>query len=830
MNTEPKSPLAPLPPESLFSPCDPAALDFTTTETLADIDVGQLHPRAVDAMKLGLDIRHDGYNLFVLGDAGSGRHAIVAQLLAGQQQSGSPPADWCYVNNFAEPSRSRLLRLPAGRGARLRDDMQRLVGELAPAIAAAFESDDYRSRIESMQDEAKQREDEALRGLGREAAQVGVALLRTPQGFVFAPMKTGEETLSPQEFEQLPEARQQEFRQHMETLHERLHKLMNEFPRWRREMQGRIKELSRETLRLAVGHLVEELRPGYADLPEVGAHFDAVMRDIIESGESLREPGRGEEEGETTYFAGNISVQRYLVNLLVGNAPDDGRPVVHEDHPTLQNLVGRVEHLVHMGTLVSNFMLIKAGALHRANGGFLVLDALKVLSQPYAWEGLKRALKSGEIRIESLSELIGLTSTLQLEPEPVPLDVKLVLIGERLTYYLLAELDPEFPELFKINADLDSEVERSPDNTRHYARLIATLARRLGPRHFTAGAVAAIVEHAARLAADAQRLTTRTRPLGDLMSEADHFAALANAVLIDRPHVEAALAARRHRHERIRQRYQEEILRGQLLVSTSGSHVGQVNGLAVVMLGEGTFAHPVRITATVRMGEGEVVDIEREVELGGPIHSKGVLILASFLAARFGFNAPLSLKASLVFEQSYGGVEGDSASLAELAALMSALSGLPIRQSLAVTGSVNQFGVVQPVGGINEKIEGFFDICAARGLTGDQGVLIPAPNIAHLMLRDDVVDAVRGGRFNIWAVGGVDQALELLTGIPAGEPNDKGEIPADSVNFQVAVQLAELARLRQSYSRSRGQPRRRRKAPAKTDRKPPTPANGAGGH
>lgn len=826
---EPKPPLAPLPPELLYSPCDPATLDFGSTESLVDIDVGQLHPRAVEALKLGLDIRHDGYNLFVLGDAGSGRHAIVEQLLANERSAGMPPADWCYVNNFAEPSHSKLLRLPAGRGTRLRDDMQRLVGELAPAIAAAFESNEYRSRIESMQDEEKQREEAALRSLGREAAQLGVALLRTPQGFVFAPMKNGEETLSQQEFEQLPEERQQQLHRHIETLHEQLHKLMNEFPHWRRELQGRIKDASRETLRLAVGHLVEELRPAYADLPEVGAHLDAVMRDIIESGESLREPGHGDDEGETTFFSGSISVQRYLVNLLVGNPADDGRPVVHEDHPTLQNLVGRVEHLVHMGTLVSNFMLIKAGALHRANGGFLILDAMKVLGQPYAWEGLKRALKAGEIRIESLSELIGLTSTLQLEPEPVPLDVKVVLIGERLTYYLLAELDPEFPELFKIDADLDSEVERNPENTRHYARLIATLARRLGLRHFTAGAVAAIVEHAARLAADARRLTTRTRLLADLMSEADHFAGQASAALTDRPHVDAALDARRHRHERVRQRHQEEILRGQLLVSTTGSHVGQINGLAVVMLGEGTFAHPVRITATVRMGEGEVIDIEREVELGGPIHSKGVLILASFLAARFGFNTPLSLKASLVFEQSYGGVEGDSASLAELVALMSALSGIPIRQSLAVTGSVNQFGVVQPVGGINEKIEGFFDICAARGLTGDQGVLIPAPNVMHLMLRPAVVDAVRGGRFGIWAVSNVDQALELLTGIPAGEPNDKGEIPAGSVNFQVAVQLAELARLRQSYSRARSQPRRRRKAPAKAAKKPPSPSGSAGG-
>lgn len=819
MRTQP-----PLDAQTLYTPCDPAVLDFSSTAAVPDIDIGCLQPRAVEALRLGLDMRHEGYNLFVVGETGSGRHAILAQLLEAERGDGDPAADWCYVHNFAAPTQPNLLRLPAGRGARLAADMQRLVGELAPAIAAAFESEDYRSRIESLQEEEKQREDAALRKLGHEAATVGVALLRTPQGFVFAPMKTSEETLSQEEFEQLPEERQQEFRKHIEAFHEQLHKLFNEFPRWRREVQARIREASRETLRLAVGHLFEELKPAYADLPEVSEHLDAVMHDIVESGESLRESPRGEEEGDATVFAGSISVQRYLVNLLVENPPDGRRPVVFEDHPTLQNLVGRVEHMVHMGTLVSNFMLVKAGALHRANGGFLVLDALKVLGQPYAWEGLKRALRSGEIRIESLSELIGLTSTIQLEPEPVPLDVKVVLVGDRLTWYLLFEYDPEFRELFKIDADFDSEVDRSPDNTRLYARLIAGLARRRNLRPLAPAAVARLIEHAARLSGDAQRLTAQTRPIDDLMREADHFAGLAKAATIERAHVEAALDAKRRRHERLRRRYHEEILRGLLLISTEGSHVGQINGLAVVALGEATFAHPVRITATVRMGEGEVIDIEREVELGGPIHSKGVLILSSFLAARFGYSTPLSLKASLVFEQSYGGVEGDSASLAELAALLSALSGVPIRQSLAVTGSVNQFGVVQPVGGINEKIEGFYDICAARGLTGEQGVLIPAQNVCHLMLRQEVVDAVREGRFHIWAVSGIDEAMELLTGLPAGEPDEKGEIPPGSVNFLVAVQLAELARMRQSIGGREGRLHRRRKPAIKHH--PPKPAPG----
>ena len=618
---------------------------------------------------------------------------------------------------------------------------------------------------------------------------------------MFAPLKGGEETLSAEEFAQLPEERQQELGKQMEVFHEKMHDLTNEFPHWRRELQNRIKAAGQEVLKLAVGHLIEELRPAYADLPGVGTYLDAAMRDIVESGESLRESTKSDEESETTFYSGTISIQRYRVNLLVENADDGRRPVVHEDHPTLQNLVGRIEHLVHMGTLVSNFMLIKAGALHRANGGFLVLDALKVLSQPYAWEGLKRALQSGEVRIESLSELIGWTSTVQMEPQPMPLDLKVVLIGERLIYFLLSEYDPEFPALFKINADMESDLERNPANTRLYAQLIAMLARRSQLRPLSAAAVARVIEHAARLASDAERLTTRTQPIDNLMREADHFAAQAAAGQIERAHIEQAIAAHRQRHESIRKRYQDEILRGQLLIDTAGLHVGQINGLAVIPLGEGSFAHPVRITATVRMGEGEVIDIEREVELGGPIHSKGVLILSSFLAARFGWAVPLSLKASLVFEQSYSGVEGDSASLAELAALLSALSGIPIRKSLAVTGSVNQFGVVQPVGGINEKIEGFFDICTARGLSAEQGVLIPAANVCHPMLRQEVVEAVRQGHFNIWAVGNIDEAMELLTGVAAGEPDAKGELPPDSINFLIALQLAELAQMRQDYAR-----------------------------
>lgn len=798
------SPIAPLPPEALHTACDPTALGFASSDELPDLEAAQIHGRAVQAMQLGLEMPHQGYNLFLLGESGSGRHAITQQLLETQRQGGLPPSDWCYVYNFDETTRPDLLRLPCGRGPKLRDDMQHFVEALTPAINAVFQGDAYRSRIESLQEEAKQREATALKALGDEASKHGIGLVRTPSGLVFVPLKDdGETPYSPEDFEKLPEQRRQELTDNLRELHEQLHKLMSEFPRWHQEMLNRMRQAGSDALRTTVTHMVEDLKPPYADLPEVTAYLDSVLQDIIESGESLRASTHSEGDMETTTYSGSLAVQRYLVNLLVENPADGSRPVVYEDHPTLQNLLGRIENMVHMGTLVSNFTLIRAGALHRANGGFLVLDALKVLSQPYAWEGLKRCLKAGVIRIESLSDLLGLTSTVQLEPEPVPLDLKLVLIGERLVYYLLSQYDPDFAALFKINADMESEIERTPVNTAAYARLIATLARRDQLRPLSAAAVARLIEHAARLASDAQRLTTQTQPLNDLMREADHFAAQGGAAQLGLEHVEAALQAHEHRHERLRERYREQILRGQILVDTAGEHVGQVNGLAVITLGESTFAHPVRITATVRVGDGEVVDIEREVKLGGPIHSKGVLILSSFMAARYGLHLPLSLRASLVFEQSYGGVEGDSASVAELAALLSAVAGVPLRQSLAVTGSVNQFGVVQPVGGINEKIEGYFDICAARGLTGEQGVLIPASNVTHLMLRPNVVQAVREGRFRVWAVSTVDEALELLTGLPAGVPDGQGQAPEGTLHARVAAGLVHLARLRKEFGRDK---------------------------
>ncbi len=796
------TPPPPLDPQLLFRRCDPATLDFATTAELPDHADSLGQERAAEAIRFALAVEHSGYNLFVLGEPGSGRHALVQRLLEEQADPAQQPNDWCYIHNFAEASKPRLLRLPAGRGTQLRHDMQQFVAELGVAISAGFESDEYRSQIEAIQEELKQREESSLQEIGNTAIQQGVALMRTPQGFTFAPMK-GEEPMDHEQFEQLPEEERTRIGAAIKTLGERLEKLLQQFPRWRREAQTRVKQTSRETMSRAVGHLIEELKERYVDLPNVLAFLDEVLHDIAETGEALRESQKGDGDAVSLAMTGELSLQRYQVNLLVNHGDRRAAPIVSEDNPSYPNLVGRVDNIAHLGTLVTNFTLIKAGALHLANGGTLLIDLLKLLVQPYAWEGLKRALRSRQIRIESLGQVFGWGGSLPLEPEPMPLDVKVVLFGERYHYYLLAELDPDFAELFKVAADFENEVPRNDSSARGYAQLIAMLARRDKLRPFARDAVARLIEEGSRIAGDAERITLLTRRIADLMREAEHIAKSAGNDNVTAADIDAAIAAQLRRADRLPSRIREEMLRGTLLIDSADAHVGQVNGLAVAELGEFAFGHPVRITATARLGDGEVIDIEREAELGGSIHSKGLLILAAFLAARYSREIPLSLAASIVFEQSYGPVEGDSASLAELCALLSAISAVPIRQSLAVTGSVNQYGQVQAIGGVNEKIEGFFSVCQARGLTGNQGVVIPEANVKHLMLRREVVAAAEQGKFHIYAVAEVDQAISLLTGLPSGDPDENGIVPSGSINYLVATQLAQMSQTRQEYGGAR---------------------------
>lgn len=800
----------PIPPELLYRVCRPEELAFETTAELPPVEDGIGQKRAASALRLALGMQHPGYNLFALGEHGAGKYAFVRGAVEKAQASWPAPSDWCYVNNFAEPHKPHALRLPAGRARPLRDDVDRLIEELRLALPAAFESEEYRNRKTVIQEQFKERQEQGFHALQERAKRCDVAILRTPMGLALAPLRDGE-VLGPQEFEALTAEEKQQRQQASEQMQKELGEFLHEVPGWEKQQRELLRALDREITVFVVGRPFDELMARWAELPEVAAHLTTVRQDVIDNVDDFlpKEAGPQIVLGPPGRVGGEPDpLRRYRINVLVANtAPADAgadarpaAPIIYEDHPTLPNLVGRVEHLAQFGTLVTDFTLIKAGALHRANGGCLILDARKVLSNPLAWETLKRVLRSSCIRIESPAEQLGWSATTTLEPQPIPLDVKVVLLGEPILYYLLNAHDPEFSELFRVAADFETAVDRDADGTRMFAGLIGTLAQRAGAKPLSRSGVARVVEHASRLAGDALKLTTHTDTLEDLIREADFWANEASATLIEDCHVEEAIAARIFRSDRLRERVQEQIARGTVLIETEGARVGQINGLSVLQLDRFAFGKPSRISCQVRLGKGEVIDIEREVALGGPLHAKGVLILSSYLAGRYARERPLSLSASLVFEQSYGGIEGDSASSAELYALLSALAQIPVRQSLAVTGSVDQQGRVQAIGGVNEKIEGFFDICRERGLSGEQGVIIPRTNVPHLMLRKDVVEACREGRFRIFAVASIDEGMAILTGVPAGEADAVGEFPIGSVNRAVAGRLAAFLRSAQKYA------------------------------
>ena len=816
---------APLASEALYRRCTLEGLTFATTDELDDLPTIVGQDRAREAVEFGVGVRSRGYNLFVLGPAGLGKRTLVREMLEARAALEPPAPDWCYVNNFTQPHRPHALRLPSGYGNRLRRDMEQFVEELRASIPAMFESEEYRTRAEQIEAEIGERQEKIFVELGKEASKDGIALVHTPAGFSLAPMRNGE-VLSSEEYEKLPESDHQRLEAKLEELQKKLQKAILQVHQLHKEKRARIKHLNREMTMMAVGTLTEEIKGKYPDLPEVQTYLNEVQADVLEYIDEFRRS----PETETNILglpAGEPpSFRRYEVNVIVGNDhPGSGAPVVVEEYPTHGNLLGRIEHIARLGTLVTDFTLLKAGALHRANGGYLVVDAYKLLTQPFSWVGLKRTLSTGEIRTESLAEAYSLISTVGLQPEPIPLDVKVVLLGERLIYYLLLAFDPEFRELFKVAADFEDELMRSGEHEALYARLIATLVHRDRLLPFERSAVARTIEQGARWAGDSERLSAHVEGLGDLLSEADHWARKSGSQTVAATHVQQAIDSQLRRSGRIREKMHKAILRGDLLIDTDGETVGQVNGLSVNLVGDDAFAHPTRITATTRLGDGELIDIQREVELGGPIHSKGVLILASFLASRYSSDRPHSLSARVVFEQTYGEVEGDSASVAELAALLSSLGGFPLKQSLAVTGSVNQHGQVQPIGGVNEKIEGFFDICQARGLTGQQGVIIPTANMKHLMLRTDVVDAAHAGKFHVYAVNNVDEALAALSGLSAGELDATGNFSEGSVNHRVALRLAELSLMRQAYANMTVKVRKVREPRKSGPKKPePTPS------
>lgn len=814
--SEAKAHPAGVPASELYRATDLSGLGIRTTDDLEDVGPTVGQERAVRALSFGMGMEREGFHIFAMGPENAQKKEIVSQLLRERATEEPPPPDLCYVNDFERWHRPAALQLPPGQGRELAHDMDVVLEGLASGLRAAFESEDYQTRRQVLAETAGEEHKEAFDALQARSRERDLALIRTPNGFVFAPIRDGE-VLSPDEAEALSDEERERIEKDIEELQKELGRLLRKVPSQQRELQRGIRELNREVAGLTVRDHLEQLRETYGESEEVTAFLDGVQEDVVENVQAILEADGGREGQEkdrrgrprspVAPGSGSSGVlerpelRRYRVNVAVDNGALEHAPVVYEDHPTYQHLVGRVEYASVMGTLITDFNLIKAGALHRANGGYLVLDMHRVLRQPLAWEGLKRALKAGELRVESPQQSLGMVTTVSLEPEAVSLDVKVVLMGSPVMYYLLSELDPDFPRLFKVAADFEDRMGRSADEEEVYARLLATLVGREGLRPFSRAALERIMEWGARRLGDAERLSVEVDQVLDLMREADHWCGEDGADVVTDAHVRQAVDEGIRRLARIRDRIHEEILRQTLLVDTRGRVVGQVNGLSVLSMGGFVFGRPNRITAQARMGKGDVVDIEREVELAGPIHAKGVLILAAFLGARYARTQPLSLSATLVFEQSYSGVEGDSASVAELCALLSVLSEIPIRQSVGITGSVNQRGQVQAIGGVNQKIEGFFDIWqAGLGSGGEEadgedpaGVIIPRSNLKHLMLRDDVIEAVEEGRFHVWPMEHVDEAVELLTGRPAGARDDEGRFPEGSVNRAVEERLHEFA-------------------------------------
>jgi len=796
MNGDPSSTFS-VPFADLRKACDSLVLEFEHSDQLPAGKPYLGQQRAIDAIEFGIRMERDGYNLFVLGPNGSHRHGLAEDLARERAAEKGSPSDWCYVNNFADPERPCTLSFPAGRGTEYRDDMQELIEEMRLAIPAAFDDDDYRNQLKVLEETTHKEVEDQWRSLDKQAAKDGINVLQTPTGVVLAPDKDGD-VLSDEEFAELPRAKRKKIQASIQRLGEELQARIEQMPKLRKRHRERVKALNREVTTHAVGVLLSELRKKYEDLPDVCSYLDQVQQNIIDNAEDFLQP-----ESPTVPFLSRDSSRlfaQYEVNLVVSNERDATAPIIYEPNPSYPNIVGKIEHRAEMGALITDFRMIRSGALLQANGGFLILDMQRILSRPFVWEGLKQALFAKRVRIESPGEIYGFVSTTTLRPEPIPLDVKIVLIGERWLYYLLCIYDREFTDLFSVAADLDDDLERTDDNVENYALLIASRAKDLELLSFSKPAIQAVIEQRARHAEDGERLSMHMRSLDDLLMQADYWARRRDSDLIEVSDVTRALKQRDRRLNRVQSKVVDAIKRDILLIDTSGARVGQVNGLSVVGLGEFRFGHPVRITATTRIGTGDVVDIEREVELGGAIHSKGMMILSAALSSRYAADMPLSMQGSVVFEQSYGGVEGDSASVAELCALISSLSGVPVKQNLAVTGSINQLGRVQVVGGINEKIEGFFDVCKARGLDGSHGVIIPRENVKHLMLQDEVVEAVQQGQFSVYAVQNIDEAVTIITGTEAGQRDKDGNFPPDGVNAKVEAQLIKYATLRKKHA------------------------------
>ena len=783
--------------------CIPDSLGFESTESLAPVQTIIGQSRALQALQFGLGMQNSGFNIYAAGLPGTGKMTAIVAFLERVAQEKDVPPDWCYVHNFQDPYSPKALRLKAGLGAQLQKDMKRLIETAKVDIRKAFESEDYLKRRDAAARIFNEKREKVFNELNQVAHDKGFAIQMSPMGILLIPIVKGE-PLTDQEMLRLSPEQKEEIAKRREDTQVQLNEAMVQMRNWEREAGEEIEKTDEEVVRFVLGVPTRELTDKYSDNPDVIEYLKAVQADIIENRNLLRSPQGAEEGSSSAQLAAAKAFRKYEVNVLVDNSHLTGAPVVIETNPTFNNLTGRLEKETHFGAITSDFTMIRAGSMHRANGGYLVIRTQDILRNLMSWESLKRTLGEQKIIIEELAERFGFVTIKHIQPEPIPVNIKVVLIGENLYYYLLYNLDREFPELFKVKADFDSRMDLNAENLKLYNSTLCAVCGKENLRHLDKMAVAKIIEHSSRLAEDQQKLSTRFAEIADVIREANYWAGMDRKDrkdLISGDDISKAIEQKVYRSNLIQERVGEMIQRGILKVGTEEEVAGQVNSLSVIDLGDLSFARPSRITASVAAGREGLIDIEREAKLGGPIHTKGVLILSGLMAERYATNSPLSLAARLVFEQSYAEVEGDSASSAELYALLSALAGVPIKQGIAVTGSINQKGEVQAIGGVNQKIEGFFDVCKAKGLTGGQGVMIPQSNVHNLMLREDVVEAIGRGEFNLYSVDNVDEGIELLTGIKAGRRLKDGRFEKNSINRRVQDRLEQLAKGMKEFMR-----------------------------
>ena len=781
--------------------CDPASLSFDSTEELQPLEgtVGQ--DRGVSAVKFGFDIKTCGFNMYVSGPTGTGRNSTVRAFVAEQAKTEPVPSDLCYVHNFKDTDTPNAIILLAGMGCSLVMDMDDLVEHARGEIPQAFESENYEKRKNDLLNSVQEERSQAFTKLQKRAEEMGFAIEMTSIGIATIPLDQHGKPLSREDFEKLPQARKAQLEEGSRKLQESIQQVLTKARKMEKEAAEGISKLDREVGLFAIGHLLDELCQKYANYPEVVTYLQQIRENMMDNLDDFKAAER--PKAAIPGLEGLIpepSFDRYKVNLMVDNEHQEGAPVIMENNPTYYNLIGRVDFKARLGALTTDFTMIKPGALHKANGGYLILQAMDVLMNPMSWDALKRTIRSGEVRIENLAEHYGLIPTSTLKPEPIPVDVKVVLIGNPFIYHILYAFDEDFRKLFKVKADFDTEMPRTEERIEKYAQFIAGRVKEDKLMPFDRSGVAKVVEYGSRLIQDKEKLSTRFIEIADIVSEASYWASRNGNDRVMADDVQKAIHEKIYRSNLIEQKIQELIEQGVIMIDTEGEKVGQVNALSVYSIGDYMFGRPSRITARTYIGKGGVTAIDREAKMSGPIHDKGVLILSGYLASKYAQDKPLPLGASLAFEQLYEGVEGDSASSTELYALLSSLSDLPINQEIAVTGSVNQKGEIQPIGGAIQKIEGFFEVCKAKGLTGNQGVVIPHQNVRHLMLKEEVVQAVRDGKFYIWPVKTIDEGIEILTGVPAGEKDASGRYPPDSVHGRANARLEEYARILKEYA------------------------------